>query len=231
MIILEDVFKSYKTWRGTRQVLAGVSASFPPGKNVGILGKNGAGKTTLLRLIGGVENVDRGRIIRQGRISWPIGFSGGFHGSLSGRENVRFICRIYRADFRKVLSFVEEFAELDEYLDMPVKTYSSGMRAKIAFGLSMAIDFDCYLVDEVTAVGDESFRAKCRAAFVERRSRSSLIMVSHSASTIKQNCDIAAVLSKKQLIFFDDIDDALKYYRETELKLTAPVRLVTNSAA
>lgn len=219
MITLENVSKSYQVRSGVHRVLQGLSAEFPPDRNIGILGKNGAGKTTLLRLIAGVEGADSGRIIRKGRISWPIGFAGGFHGSLSGRENIRFVCRIHRVDYRKIIRFVEDFSELGEYIDMPFKTYSSGMKAKLGFGVSMAIDFDCYLVDEVTAVGDESFRQKCSKIFAERRARSNLIMVSHSISTIKQYCDTAAVLSKRNLIFFETVDEAVQYYNHEELKL------------
>ncbi|MHC1727601.1 MAG: ABC transporter ATP-binding protein [Syntrophobacteraceae bacterium] len=219
MIRLEKVSKSYKTITGRRIILDNVDAVFPRGKNIGILGKNGAGKSTLLRLIGGVEAPDSGRIIKNGKISFPIGFSGGFHLSLSGRENLRFISRIYEVDFKKVMDFVAEFAELGEYIDMPIKTYSSGMRAKLAFGLSMALDFECYLIDEVTAVGDASFKKKSHEAFSERRSKSNVIMVSHSIATIKQYCDSAAVLSNQRLIFYEDINDAIEFYTKVELKL------------
>ncbi len=219
MIRLENVTKSYKTISGRRIILDNVSAVFPRGKNVGILGKNGAGKSTLLRLIGGVEAPDQGKIVRNAKVSFPIGFSGGFHMGLSGRENLRFISRIYEVDFNKVLDFVQDFAELGEYIDMPVKTYSSGMRAKLAFGLSMAIEFECYLIDEVTAVGDASFKRKCHSAFAQRRANSSVIMVSHSISTIKLYCETAAVLSEQNLVFFDSLEEAIQFYTSVELKL------------
>ena len=144
-----------------------LSAVFEEGVSVGILGRNGAGKSTLLRILGGAEQPDSGRVIRKGRVSWPIGFSGGFNGSLTGEENARFVARIYDADIDRVIEFAKDFAEIGDYFQMPVRTYSSGMKARLAFGLSMAIDFDTYLVDEVTAVGDATFQERCREAFAE----------------------------------------------------------------
>jgi capsular polysaccharide transport system ATP-binding protein len=165
-----------------------------------------------LRIIAGTERPDRGCVSRSARISWPLGSSGGFHGSLSGLENVRFIARIYGADVRRTIDFVSDFAELGTYFDMPVRTYSSGMRARLAFGVSMAIDFECYLVDEITGVGDASFQSKCRAAFQERRSRADVIMVSHSPRTLKSYCQSAVLLQDGSLSFFDNIDDATASY-------------------
>lgn len=214
MIELRDLCKNYRTSRGVKVVLDHVNAVFPRGQNIGVLGRNGVGKSTLLRLIGGAELPTSGAILRKASISWPIGFSGGFHGSLTGRENLRFISRIYDADIRKVTAFVEEFSELGEYMDMPVKTYSSGMKAKLAFGLSMAIDFDYYLIDEVTAVGDEGFRAKSKAEFARRRDHSTLIVVSHNVATIREYCTIAAVLDKGKLVMHDDIKTAITHYHD-----------------
>lgn len=212
MIRLRNVTKTYRMKAGRRLILDNLSVDFVPGVNVGILGRNGAGKSTLMRIIGGAIAPDKGTVERTSRISWPIGFSGGFHGSLTGRENLRFVCRIYKADIRKVTAFVEEFSELEDYLDMPIKTYSSGMAAKLAFGLSMAIGFDFYLIDELTAVGDASFRQKSQRIFLERKKTSTLLVVSHHISTIKQHCDVAGVLDRGQIIFFDQIDEAAKYY-------------------
>ena len=169
MIRLRNVTKTYRMKAGRRLILDDLSVDFVPGVNVGILGRNGAGKSTLMRIIGGAIAPDRGTVERTSRVSWPIGFKGCFHGSLTGRENLRFVCRIYKADIRQVTSFVEDFTELEDYLDMPVKTYSSGMVAKLAFGLSMAIGFDFYLIDELTAVGDASFRQKSQRVFLERK--------------------------------------------------------------
>lgn len=214
MVELRHVSKAYKTVKGRQVVLLDVSCVFQPGENTGIIGRNGAGKSTLIRIIGGVEPPDSGTIIRTSSLSWPLGFSGGFHGSLTGRENLRFTCRIYGGDYKKVTEFVEDFSELGDYMDMPVRTYSSGMRAKLAFGLSMAIGFDFYLIDEATSVGDASFAEKSRRVFEERKSEATLIVVSHNPSTIKQHCTRFAVLDKGQLEFFSDFDEAFAMYNK-----------------
>lgn len=215
MIELRDLYKSYRTRRGMKSVIKGVNAQFPHGCNVGILGRNGAGKSTLLRLIGGAELPTSGEVICKGTMSWPIGFSGGFHGSLTGWENLRFICRIYGADISKVSEFVEDFAELGDYMDMPISSYSSGMRSKLAFGLSMAIDFNYYLIDELTAVGDAWFREKCNAEFDRRKNKSTLLVVSHNVKTIEQHCEAAAVLHDGYLTTFNNLDDAFRFYRQS----------------
>ena len=150
------------------------------------MGVNGAGKSTTMRLIAGTELPNSGRVRRDVRVSWPLGFAGGFHPLMTGRENVKFVARIYGADVRKTLDFVEDFSEIGDYIDAPVKTYSSGMMARLSFGLSMAIDFECYLIDEITAVGDARFQARCVGTFAERRKRADIIMVSHSMETIKR---------------------------------------------
>jgi capsular polysaccharide transport system ATP-binding protein len=176
------------------------------------LGRNGAGKSTLLRIIAGTEQPDSGTISRTGVVSWPIGFSGGFSGSLTGEENCRFVARIYGADLDEVVGFSADFAELGDYFYMPVKTYSSGMRARLAFGLSMAIAFDAYLVDEVTAVGDSRFQEKCRKAFEARSGRSSVIIVSHNLSTVRDYCQRCAVIKEGKLLSFDSVDEASAVY-------------------
>ncbi len=213
MIELRNVTKSYEATHGLHVVLNDISARIEPGKNLGILGRNGAGKSTLLRIIAGNEWPDSGEIVRTSRISWPIGFSGGFNGSLSGEENCRFVARIYGEDVDDVTGFTKEFSEIGEYFYMPVRTYSSGMRARLAFGLSMAIDFDIYLVDEVTAVGDARFQDKCRRAFREREARSSVLIVSHSLKTIQSYCDQCALLQHGALTFFDSVEDARRIYQ------------------
>ena len=212
MITLQQITKTYRTSHGTHVVLNKLSAEFPERRNVGIIGRNGAGKSTLMRLISGAELPDSGAVVRRGRVSWPVGFSGGFSGSLTGAENTRFVARIYGMPVDRVLTFAAEFSELGEYFDMPVKTYSSGMRARLAFALSMAVDFDVYLVDEITAVGDSQFQKKCRLAFDERRDRSTLIIVSHDMSTIRNYCDSCAVLRQGRLQFCDTIDEAQCLY-------------------
>ena len=212
MIKLEKVHKAYRVGGGRRVVLNDVSVEFPTGRSVGILGLNGAGKSTLLRLIGGVEPPDRGRITRDIRVSWPIGFSGGMHNSMTGRENARFIARIYGASPRKIEAFAEDFTELGVYFDMPVGTYSSGMKARLAFGVSMATEFDCYLVDEVTAVGDRRFNLKYRRAFRNRLKNASVVMVSHNPETIRMECDMAAILNRGKITMYDTVDEAMRVY-------------------
>ena len=212
MIRLRDVTKIYNTNGLKRIILDGLNVDFTPGVNVGILGRNGAGKTTLMRIIGGADAPDSGTVQRTSRVSWPIGFSSCFHGSLTGRENLRFVCRIYGEDWRRVSAFVEDFSDLGTYMDMPVKSYSSGMNAKLAFGLSMAIGFDFYLIDEVTAVGDASFRDKSAKIFKERKATSTLLVVSHNIGTIKAHCDVAGVLDDGKITFYDKIDEAITHY-------------------
>lgn len=213
MIELVDITKAYRTSAGDHVVLDRINALFPPRVSVGVLGKNGAGKSTLLRILGGAEQPDAGRVVRHGRVSWPIGFAGGFHGALTGEENCRFVSRIYGADVDDVVEFARGFAEIGNYFHEPVRTYSSGMRARLAFGLSMALDFDTYLVDEVTAVGDRSFQDKCKRAFAERRERSSVIIVSHQLSTIKEYCSRFALLRRGKLTMFDDIGEVERLYK------------------
>jgi len=212
MIELDRISKAYPTMSGFKVVLDDVSFSFPAQTNVGILGRNGSGKSTLLRILAGTEEADGGTVVRRGTVSWPIGFSGGFNGSLSGEENCRFVARIYGQDVDEVVGFTADFADLGDYFYMPVKTYSSGMRARLAFGLSMAVEFDAYLVDEVTAVGDSTFQERCRKAFLDRSGRSSVIIVSHSISTVKSYCDRCAVLRDGRLFYFDSVDEAERFY-------------------
>ena len=212
MIQLDNVFKFYKADGHTKIVLDHVSTIFQPGRSYGLLGVNGAGKSTTLRLIAGTELPNSGKIRRTSRVSWPLGFAGGFHPLISGRENVKFVARAYGEDVRKVIDFVEDFSELGDYIDVQVKTYSSGMMARLAFGLSMAIQFECYLIDEITAVGDTRFQARCQAAFEQRRKNSDLIVVSHSMQTIKDYCDHGAVLVDGQLMMFESVDKAIEMY-------------------
>ena len=217
MIELSNVYKTYGTVAGPNVVLNGVSALFPEGETIGILGRNGAGKSTLLRLISGVEKPDAGSVTRSGRVSWPLGFAGGFSPALTGEENCRFVARIYGESVDRVVVDARDFAELGSYFYMPVRTYSSGMRARLAFGLSMAVDFDVYLVDEVTAVGDQRFQEKCRKAFADRGERSSLIIVSHNMSTIRSYCKRCAVLRGGKLRIFDSVKEAALVYESEVL--------------
>jgi capsular polysaccharide transport system ATP-binding protein len=212
MIILDRVCKSYETRKGTRSILENASLTIERGQSVGILGRNGAGKTTILRMIGGVEMPSSGQIRRDMSVSWPMGFSGGFQASLTGAENTRFIARIYGVPIPSTLKSVNKFAELGDYFYVPVKTYSSGMMARLSFGISLAIEFDCYLIDEIIAVGDNSFRQKCSDALGARRANGTTIMVSHDMSILKQYCTSAAVLSNSKLTYYENFDEAARAY-------------------
>lgn len=212
MIILKDVVKSYPVKSGKVNVLNGVSFKLEYGEKIGILGRNGAGKSTLVRLLGGVEQPTSGEIIRNMRISWPLAFTGAFQGSLTGSDNVRFVCRVYNADYKKAMEVVDSFAELGKYLYEPVKIYSSGMRARLAFAISLAVDFDCYLIDEVISVGDAGFHQKCQVELFEKRAHKSMIIVSHELHNIKQYCDKAAVLNQGKLEIYEDMDKAFEIY-------------------
>lgn len=212
MIQLSNVFKFYRSENHLKVVLDHVSMTFVAGNSYGLLGVNGAGKSTTLRIIAGTELPNSGKVRRSVRVSWPLGFAGGFHPLMTGRENLRFAARCYGADVRKVERFVEDFAEIGDYINRPVKTYSSGMAARVAFGLSMAIDFDCYLIDELTAVGDGRFAARCEEVFRQRRSTTDLIVVSHSIATVKSYCNKGAVLVDGRVVQYDDVDQAVEMY-------------------
>jgi len=218
MIELRHITKAYQTPFGPNVVLDDISISLPTGENIGILGCNGAGKSTLLRIIGGAEMPDLGEIKTDGHVSWPIGFGGGFSGALTGEDNCRFVARIYGQDIDRVIDETRDFADIGRYFFMPLRTYSSGMRARLAFGLSMAIDFSVYLIDEITAVGDANFKKKCKQAFQERAERSSLIMVSHGPETIMQYCSRCAVLYQGRLQLFSSVDEAYEQYEEYQLR-------------
>ncbi|WP_411037156.1 ABC transporter ATP-binding protein [Shinella sp. BYT-45] len=212
MIVFDGVTKYYKTAGHKRYILRQQSVHFVSGTSYGLLGVNGAGKSTTMRLIAGAEMPNRGRIRRNVRVSWPLGFANGFNTMLSGKENLKFVSRAYGEDFQRVLRFVSDFAEIGSYINEPIRTYSSGMAARFAFGLSMAIEFDCYLVDEITAVGDASFQKRCRDAFRERRARSDVIMISHDMETIKNYCDVVLVLIDGHLVRFDNVEDGIATY-------------------
>lgn len=219
MIVIENLTKSYRTPQGRHYVFKDLNVELPSGKSVALLGRNGAGKSTLLRVIGGIDRPDSGRIYTNKTISWPVGLSGGFQGSLTGRENVKFVARLYseKSELKNKVAFVEEFSELGKYFDMPIKSYSSGMKSRLGFGLSMAFKFDYYLVDEVTAVGDARFKQKCADLFKSRHSESSFLMVSHSLNSLKEFCDVALFLGRDNIVhYFDNVDDAIENYLEEE---------------
>jgi capsular polysaccharide transport system ATP-binding protein len=216
VIYLDGVSKSYRTENGYRVILDDVTTTLPTNKHIGVLGRNGTGKSTFLRMISGEERPDAGRIRRNARVSWPLGFTGGFHPALTGRENLRFISRVYDCDVEEVTAYVQNFSELGEYFDMPIRTLSSGMRARLAFGLSLAMRFEFYLIDELVSVGDHWFRAKAQQEFERIRSEAGLLLVSHSPTTIRKFCDTGLVLRNGKLIMFDDLEDAINFYLDEE---------------
>lgn len=219
MIELRSIVKRYKSRTGTHTVLDGVGFAVMPGERLGILGKNGSGKSTLIRLISGQEIPDSGSISRQMSVSWPLAFSGGFQGSLTGLDNLRFISRIYDVDHESIRLFVEDFSELGDYFREPVKTYSSGMQARLAFALSLAIEFDCYLIDEIIAVGDARFHQKCTHELFDKRLDRSFVIVSHDPSFIRNYCTRAAVLDRGCLVSFDNVNDAFDHYMHDVLHM------------
>jgi capsular polysaccharide transport system ATP-binding protein len=212
MIRLKGINKTYGTRGGPVTVLRDVNLSIDFGERVGILGRNGAGKSTLIRLISGAEFPTSGSIERDMSVSWPLAFGGAFQGSLTGYDNLRFICRIYGVDPADKMAFVEEFSELGIYLREPVKTYSSGMRARLAFAISMVIEFDCFLIDEIIAVGDVRFHEKCHHELFEKRGDRAMIIVSHNADYIREHCTRAAVLDGGELFHPANLDEAFDYY-------------------
>src|SRR5438309_5394135 len=217
MIRLQNVCKDYHTRQGRRRVLDGVDLDVGVGQKIGILGRNGAGKSTMIRMISGAELPTSGKIVRQMSVSWPLAFGGAFQGALTGLDNLRFICRVYGVDPEDTVDFVEEFSELGLYLGEPVKTYSAGMRARLAFAISMIVDFDCFLIDEVVAVGDARFRQKCHVELFEKRRNRAMIFVSHDIGYIREHCDVAAVLLDGRLHHFGNVEEAQDFYTNTQM--------------
>lgn len=211
---LRGVSKRYETRFGFNTVFSKVDLKVAPGEKIGILGVNGSGKSTLIRVLGGVTLPDEGELIRGMSVSWPIAQDGAFQGSMSGFDNLKFICRVYDVDVDRVLPFVQDFAELGRYLYEPAKTYSSGMRARLGFALSMAIEFDCFLIDEVMAVGDDRFRERCHEELIVKRADRAMVLVSHQPETVREICNKACVLHDRKLHHFDDLDTAYDFYRE-----------------
>lgn len=218
MIQLDDVHKRYRTTHGPgKWVLNGVNLTIPSKTTVGLVGRNGAGKSTLLRLIGGTDVATRGTIARDCRVSWPMGFAGGLQSTLTGRQNAKFVCRIHghEHDLAERIAFIQEFADIGASFEEPIKTYSSGMKSRLQFAMSMAFDFDVYISDEITSTGDAAFRNKASAAFEQLIDRAGLIMVSHSDSTLREFCKAGIWLHDGRATWFDDIDDALSSYKES----------------
>jgi capsular polysaccharide transport system ATP-binding protein len=212
MIKCRKIRKTYPQGHGRKEVLRGIDLTVNPGDRVGLLGRNGAGKSTLIKMVGGVEAPDSGTIIRTMSTSWPIGFNGGFQGSLTGYDNARFIARIYGSRYEDIREYVEDFTELGRALRQPVKTYSSGMRARLAFALSLAIEFDCYLIDEVILVGDKRFQKKCTEELFDRGADRAMLIASHDMHTIQTYCNRAVVVHEGRTTDFDDVTEAVTMY-------------------
>lgn len=212
MITCQNLYKSYMHGGHKKQVLSNVNLTVNKGERIALLGRNGAGKSTLIKLIGGVELPTSGKIKREMTLSWPLGFGGGFQGSLTGYDNARFIARIYQRHYSEIRDYVEEFTELGGQLKMPVKTYSSGMRARLAFALSLAIEFDCYLIDEIILVGDQNFHQKCHQELFEKRADRTMILASHNMEIIREVCSRAVIIHKGQANIYTDMEQALDIY-------------------
>ncbi|TLP42079.1 ABC transporter ATP-binding protein [Cohaesibacter sp. CAU 1516] len=215
MIRLENVTKFYATPYGRHFVLKEVSFTIPDDAQLGVLGPNGAGKSTLMRLLSGVDVPNSGRIIRTGTISWPMGLASSMQNSLTGKENARFACQIQgvpRSEIKRIVNGIRVFAEIGNYFDMPLRTYSSGMRARLNFAIAMAFDFDCYIIDELTAVGDRNFREKSLKIFKEKRENASFIKVSHNLDELKKECNMGLVLNDGKASIYKDFSEAIDVY-------------------
>lgn len=208
MIDVDHITKIYPTRGGDRTVLDDISFQLSHGEKLGILGRNGAGKSTLIRLVSGAERPTMGSITTSMSVSWPLAFGGAFQSSLTGLDNVRFISRIYKQDYRQNIDFVADFTELGLYLREPVRSYSQGMRARLAFAISMIIEFDCYLIDEISAVGDAKFHEKCEAELFQKRGDRAMLIISHDIEYVRRHCGKFALLHEGKLIFYPDFDQA-----------------------
>lgn len=221
MIELRNLTKWYPSPKGRRYVFRDLNFVFPDSANIGLIGRNGAGKSTLMRLLGGIDTPNEGAVVSDANISWPVGLGGGFQGSLSARQNAQFVCRVYGAtgaEMRRKIDWIEKFAEIGEYFDLPVRSYSSGMRSRVAFGLSMAFDFDYYLIDEVMATGDAQFKTKSQAVIRERLAKSNLILVSHSMTDIRKYCDVVVFVDRGRAMLFEDVSKGIAAYMEEHPK-------------
>lgn len=222
MIRFENLTKSF--WvRGQRKVVIdNLNTTLPTGRSLGLFGLNGAGKTTLMQIIAGTMHADRGRVVSDGSISWPVGFAGSFHPDLTGAQNVRFIARVYGVDTEALVDFVEDFAELGPHFHAAVRTYSAGMKSRLTFGTSMGVQFDTYLIDEVTAVGDAAFRKKSQKLFLARMEHSSAILVTHEMGQMRNFCDAGIVLHEGKLSYFDDINEAIEVHLDNISRMSRP---------
>jgi capsular polysaccharide transport system ATP-binding protein len=225
MLSIEQVSKAYATRHGLRQVLKDVSFQLGRGENLGILGRNGAGKSTLIRLISGAELPTSGLIRRGMSVSWPLAFGGAFQTHLTGLDNLKFVCRIHGVDYKPLVPFVEEFTELGIYFREPVLHYSHGMSTRLAFALSMAVEFDCFLIDESMVVGDVRFHERCHVELFQKRKDRAFILVSHDANVIRLYCKNACVLHEGKLLSFPNVDAAYDFYQSMMASRPEPVEL------
>jgi capsular polysaccharide transport system ATP-binding protein len=217
MIELQNVSKFFTTNQGKHYILKDATFSIPSGKNIGILGRNGAGKSTIMKMLGQIEFPNEGRIISDKSFSWVMGVAGGFQGNMTGRANVKFVCRIYgqtKDKIEEAIAFVKEFSELNDYFEMPIKTYSSGMRSRLTFGLSLAFDFDYLLIDETLSVGDARFKKKSKEALMKKIEHCNVLLVSHDMGTLREICDTGIVVDNGKMSYYEDIEDAIKEYTE-----------------
>ncbi len=218
MIRLENLTKIFTLEGRSKVIVKDVNIEFRSGLSVALLGRNGAGKSTLLQMIAGNLAPTSGRIVSTGTISWPVGFAGPFHPELSGAQNTRFVARIYGVDTDELVRFVENFAGLGQHFHLPFRTYSSGMRSRLAFGVSMGIPFDTYLVDEVTSVGDAEFKAKSAAIFKARMKTAGAFVVSHSMGMVRDLCQAGVVLQGGHMHYYDDIEAAIAHHNANMAK-------------
>jgi len=217
MIELKNVSKSFKTKHGRKYILKDMSIVIPSNKNIAILGRNGTGKSTIMRMLGQIEFPDKGRIVSNKSFSWPLGLSGGFVGNMTGRANIKFVCRLYGKssyEMQKIVDFVKEFSELKDYFDMPIRTYSSGMKSRLSFGLSLSFDFDYLLIDETLSVGDAKFRKKSKEALLKKIENCNVLLVSHDMGTLRDICDVGIVVDNGKIEYFDNINSAIERYRK-----------------
>jgi capsular polysaccharide transport system ATP-binding protein len=215
MIELKNVSKSFKTKHSRKYILKNMSIIIPSDKNIGILGRNGTGKSTIMHMLGQIEFPDKGVILSDKSFSWPLGLRGGFVGNMTGKANIKFVCRLYgksEKEIQKTVNFVKEFSELDDYFDMPIKTYSAGMKSRLSFGLSLSFDFDYLLIDETLSVGDARFRKKSKEALMKKIETCNVLLVSHDMGTLRDICDVGIVVNNGRMRYFDNIDSAIKEY-------------------
>jgi len=215
MIELKNVTKYFQTKKGKNYTLKNVTVTIPSHTNIGILGRNGAGKTTLMKMLGKIEFPNKGKIYSSNSFSWPMGLGGGFAGNMTGRANIKFVCRLHgktHDEMQEIITAVKEFSELGKYFDMPIKTYSSGMKARLSFGLSLMFDFDYLLIDETLSVGDTRFKKKSKEALMAKIKTCSILLVSHDMKTLQSLCDAGIVVNDGNMQYYSDIDDAVKEY-------------------